>query len=59
VWTIDRILARAGVPKRRARNRYVPKGTPYPAAPLLLNPDISGSPHLSVGSWTVIPPQQR
>ena len=25
--TIERILTRAGVPKRRARNRYVPKGT--------------------------------
>ena len=32
-WTIDRILKRAGVPKRRARHRYVPKGTPYPQAP--------------------------
>lgn len=52
VWTIDRILARAGVPKRRARNRYVPKGTPYPAAPLLLKPnaiheiDLVGPRHL-------------
>ena len=32
-WTSDRILRRAGVPKRRARHRYVPKGTPYPQAP--------------------------
>jgi transposase len=26
-WTIDRILRRAGVPKRRARTDYVPKGS--------------------------------
>lgn len=30
LWTIDRILRRAAVPKRRARSRYVPRGTPYP-----------------------------
>jgi len=51
-WTIDRILKRAGVPKRRARRRYVPKGTPYPPAPLLVRPnaiheiDLVGPRHL-------------
>lgn len=29
--TIERILARAGVPRRERRSRYAPKGTPYPA----------------------------
>lgn len=37
--TIERILTRAGVPKRRARNRYAPKGTPYPPGPLLIKPN--------------------
>lgn len=52
-WTIDRILKRAGVPKRRARHRYVPKGTPYPQAPLLVRPnavheiDLVGPRHLT------------
>ena len=45
VWTIDRILGRVGVAKRRARGRYVPKGTPYPAGRITLGP-------LS-GSWTL------
>ncbi|HZJ49350.1 MAG TPA: helix-turn-helix domain-containing protein [Actinomycetota bacterium] len=51
-WTIERILRRAGVPKRRARNRYAPKGTPYPAGPLLIKPnavheiDLVGPRHL-------------
>jgi putative transposase len=52
--TIERILARAGVPKRRARNRdrYVPKGTPYPTGPLVIKPnaiheiDLVGPRHL-------------
>ena len=53
VWTIDRILKRAGVAKRRARNRYVAKGTPYPATPMLLRPnaiheiDLVGPRHLT------------
>jgi putative transposase len=38
VWTIDRILRRAGVAKRRARGRYVPKGTPYPAGRAVVRP---------------------
>jgi putative transposase len=52
VWTIDRILREAGVPKRRARAPYVPKGTPYPAGPVLLRPnavhqiDLVGPRHL-------------
>jgi putative transposase len=52
IWTIDRILRRAGVPKRRARRRYVPKGTPYPQASLLVRPnaiheiDLVGPRHL-------------
>lgn len=52
VWTIDRILRRAGVPKRRAPNRYLPKGTPYPQGPRLLGPnacqeiDLVGPRHL-------------
>ena len=55
VWTIDRILRRAGVPKRRARNRYVAKGTPYPAGPVHLPPnavhqiDLVGPRHLEGG----------
>lgn len=52
--TIEHILARAGVPKRRARNRdrYVPKGTPYPTGPLVIKPnaiheiDLVGPRHL-------------
>jgi putative transposase len=52
--TIERILARAGVPQRRARNRdrYVPKGTPYPTSPLVIRPnaiheiDLVGPRHL-------------
>lgn len=52
--TIERILSRAGVPKRRARNRdrYVPKGTPYPGGPLVIKPnavheiDLVGPRHL-------------
>jgi transposase len=52
VWTIDRILREAGVPKRRARTAYVPKGTPYPAGPILVRPnavhqiDLVGPRHL-------------
>jgi hypothetical protein len=38
VWTIDRILGRAGVAKRRARGRYLPKGTPYPAGGAVVRP---------------------
>lgn len=55
VWTIDRILRRAGVAKRRARPRYVPKGTPYPAGPVLVRPgavhqiDLVGPRHLQGG----------
>ncbi|CAN5267105.1 hypothetical protein BH20ACT24_BH20ACT24_06700 [soil metagenome] len=55
VWTIDRILRRAGVPKHRDRYRYVPKGTPYPAGPALLPPnavhqiDLVGPRHLEGG----------
>ncbi|MGH9891913.1 MAG: integrase core domain-containing protein [bacterium] len=54
-WTIERILRRADVPKRRARNRYAPKGTPYPAGPLLIKPnavheiDLVGPRHLEGG----------
>lgn len=54
--TIERILARAGVPKRRARNRHVPKGTPYPPSPLLIKPnaiheiDLVGPRHLEGGA---------
>ncbi|MFA5788082.1 MAG: hypothetical protein WDA71_14055 [Actinomycetota bacterium] len=52
VWTIDRILARAGVAKRRAQSRYVPKGTPYPQGSTLVRPgavheiDLVGARHL-------------
>ncbi len=55
VWTIDRILRRAGVAKRRARSRYVPKGTPYPAGPATIRPnalhqiDLVGPRHLTGG----------
>jgi len=55
VWTIDRILRRAGVPKRRARHPYQPKGTPYPHGPLLPGPnacheiDLVGPRHLEGG----------
>ncbi|MGH2746306.1 MAG: helix-turn-helix domain-containing protein [Actinomycetota bacterium] len=54
-WTIERILARAQVAKRRARNRYVAKGTPYPSGPLLIKPnalheiDLVGPRHLEGG----------
>lgn len=51
--TLERILARAKVPKRRSRpESYVPKGTPYPVAPVLLRPnacqeiDLVGPRHL-------------
>lgn len=55
IWTIDRILREAGVPKRRARTPYVPKGTPYPAGPILVQPnavhqiDLVGPRHLEGG----------
>lgn len=51
-WTIERILKDAGVPKRRARTPYVPKGTPYPVGPVLVRPnavhqiDLVGPRHL-------------
>jgi putative transposase len=54
-WTINRILKDAGVPKRRARAPYVPKGTPYPAGPVLVRPnavhqiDLVGPRHLQGG----------
>lgn len=55
-WTIERILARADVPKRRSRpDRYVSKGTPYPVHPVLLGPnawqeaDLVGPRHLEGG----------
>ncbi len=50
-WTIERVLQRAGVPRRPRRERRVPKGTPYPA-PLALLPnacqegDLIGPRHL-------------
>ena len=51
--TTERILARAGAPKRRSRpDKYVPKGTPYPVNPALLRPnavheiDLVGPRHL-------------
>jgi len=54
--TIERILARADVPKRRSRpEKYVSKGTPYPAHPVLLRPnawqeaDLVGPRHLEGG----------
>jgi putative transposase len=51
-WTIERILREAGAPKRRTRTPYVPKGTPYPAGPVLVRPnavhqiDLVGPRHL-------------
>ncbi|MFA5786640.1 MAG: helix-turn-helix domain-containing protein [Actinomycetota bacterium] len=52
-WTIERILARAKVAKRRARpERYVPKGTPYPAGVVMVRAgacqeiDLVGPRHL-------------
>ena len=33
--TVERILERAAVPRRARRERYRPKGTPYPAPPAL------------------------
>ncbi len=51
-WTIERILRQAGVPKRRSRTSYVPKGTPYPAGPGLVRAnavhqiDLVGPRHL-------------
>lgn len=54
-WTIERILKEARVPKRRARTAYVPKGTPYPAGPILVRPnavhqiDLVGPRHLQGG----------
>jgi hypothetical protein len=54
VWTIDRILRRAGVPKRRARNRYVPREPPTQSAPC--SPDQTQS----IGStWWDPPPRGR
>jgi putative transposase len=51
--TTEPILARAGVPKRRSRpDRYIPKGTPYPAQLALPRPnaihevDLVGPRHL-------------
>ncbi|HYV01123.1 MAG TPA: integrase core domain-containing protein [Actinomycetota bacterium] len=55
VWTIDRILRRAEVPRRRARALYVPKGTPYPVHSALPAPgavhqaDLVGPRHLEGG----------
>lgn len=53
--TVERILARANVAKRRSRpDKYVPKGTPYPG-PVLLRPnawhevDMVGPRHLEGG----------
>lgn len=50
-WTIERILQRAGVPRRQRRERRTPKGTPYPAPPALLpnacqEGDLIGPRHL-------------
>jgi len=53
--TIERILERAGVPRREVRSRYVAKGTPYPAAAqrpapnALQEADLVGPRHLSGG----------
>ena len=63
--TIERILSRANVPKRRSRNRdrYVPKGTPYPGGPLLIKPnavheiDLVGPRHLE-GAVPLLRPQR-
>jgi putative transposase len=54
-WTINRILKEEGVPKRRSRTLYVPRGTPYPAGPVLVRPnalhqiDLVGPRHLEGG----------
>ncbi len=50
--TVERILERAGVPRRERRERYRPKGTPYPAPPALgpndcQEADLIGSRHLT------------
>lgn len=50
-WTIERILQRAGVPRRPRRESRVPKGTPYPAPPALApnacqEADLIGPRHL-------------
>lgn len=52
--TIERILSRAGKVRRRRRERYEPKGTPYPAPPAvapgdLWQADIVGPRHLEGG----------
>lgn len=52
--TIERILARAGKVRRRRRERYEPKGVPYPAPPAeapgdLWQADIVGPRHLEGG----------
>ncbi|HEV2249897.1 MAG TPA: integrase core domain-containing protein [Candidatus Limnocylindria bacterium] len=51
-WTIERILRRAKVPRRRRRERRLAKGTPYPAPPALLpnacqEADLIGPRHLA------------
>lgn len=50
--TVERILERAGVPRRERRERYRPKGTPYPAPPALRpndcqEADLIGPRHLT------------
>lgn len=50
--TVERILERAGVPRRERRERYRPKGTPYPAPPALRpndcqEADLIGPRHLA------------
>lgn len=50
--TIERILERAGAPRRERRVRYAAKGTPYPAAPApgpnaLQEADLIGPRHLA------------
>ena len=53
--TIERVLERAGVPRREVRSRYVAKGTPYPAAAqrpapnALQEADLVGPRHLAGG----------
>jgi hypothetical protein len=52
--TIERILARAGKVRRRRRERYEPRGVPYPAPPVkapadLWQADIVGPRHLDGG----------
>jgi putative transposase len=55
VWTIDRILRRAGSPSPGARTRYVPKGTAYPTGSAPVGPnavhqiDLVGPRHLEGG----------